>query len=108
MNSSLLLAEAVAQGALSDDEAYEIAQADVIVHGRRREDGTPVYLVVEVSWGVGPTDVQRARQRAALLAKLGTPTVPVVAGARITPAARRLAQDLHVQQLTNGQVLPPA
>jgi hypothetical protein len=52
----------------------------VVVRGRRREDGTEIYLGVEVSWGVGLHDVQRAAERAALLARLGTPALPVVGG----------------------------
>ena len=76
---------------LLEFEAQEIYEADVIVRGRRLEDGTAVYLLVEVSWGVGRHDVERATQRAALLARLGTPVVPVVAGKRITTAAARLA-----------------
>src|SRR5438105_10016240 len=54
-------------GILSDADAQALYEADVIVRGRRAEDRTEVYLVVEVSWGVGPHDVERAAQRAALL-----------------------------------------
>jgi len=38
-------------------KADAVLQADVIVRGRRWEDGTEVYLVVEISWGVGLHDV---------------------------------------------------
>src|SRR5438034_4896873 len=55
-----LLDTAVTQGQLSRDEADAVLQADIVVRGRHREDGTEVYLVVEVSWGVGLHDVQRA------------------------------------------------
>jgi len=92
---------------LLEFEAQEIYEADVIVRGRRLEDGTAVYLLVEVSWGVGRHDVERATQRAALLARLGTPVVPVVAGKRITTAAARLAQRQQVWQLTNGRAVAP-
>jgi hypothetical protein len=92
---------------LLEFEAQEIYEADVIVRGRRLEDGTAVYLLVEVSWGVGRHDVERAAQRAALLARLGTPVVPVVAGKRITTAAARLAQRQQVWQLTNGRAVAP-
>jgi len=92
---------------LLEFEAQEIYEANVIVRGRRLEDGTAVYLLVEVSWGVGRHDVERAAQRAALLARLGTPVVPVVAGKRITTAAARLAQRQQVWQLTNGRAVAP-
>src|SRR5215813_12697335 len=99
-----LLDTAVAQGRLSEDEADEILQADVVVRGRHREDGTEVYLVVEVSWGVGLHDVQRAVERAALLARLGTPALPVVAGFWVTPEAEEPARALRVWQVTDGRV----
>jgi len=102
-----LLDEAVAQGHLSQDEADALLQADVVVRGRRREDGAEVYLVVEVSWGVGLSDVQRAAERATLLARLGTPALPVVAGFWITPEAQEPARALHVWQVTDGRVIPP-
>src|SRR5262245_43294568 len=102
-----LLDAAVTQGQLSRDEADAVLQADVIVHGRRWEDGTEVYLVVEASWGVGLHDVQRAVERAALLARLGTPSLPVVAGFWVTPEAQEPARALRVWQVTDGRVTPP-
>jgi len=102
-----LLDAAVTQGRLSEDEADEILQADVVVRGRHREDGTEVYLVVEVSWGVGLHDVQRAAERAALLPRLGIPTLPVVAGFWVTPEAQEPARAFRVWQVTDGRVTPP-
>jgi len=102
-----LLDAAVTQGRLSEDEADEVLLADVVVRGRRREDGTEVYLVVEVSWGVGLHDVQRAAERAALLARLGAPALPVVAGFWVTPEAEEPARAFRVWQVTDGRVTPP-
>lgn len=75
-----LLLDAVDTGVLSDTEAHEISLADIVVRGKHGKGGPEIYLVVEVSWGVGVRDVERAVQRAALLARLGTPVLPVVAG----------------------------
>src|SRR3990172_122773 len=77
-----LFEHAIAAAELSDEEAHEIALADVVVRGRRLTDGVPVYLVVEVSVsvGVGLGDVQRALRRAALLARTGVTALPVVPG----------------------------
>jgi hypothetical protein len=75
-----LFEDARERGILSDAEVDQITSVDLVVRGKRKEDGTEVYLVVEVSWGVDPADVERAAQRASLLAKIGTPTIPVVAG----------------------------
>lgn len=102
-----LLEQAVLQGYLSEDEADEVMQADVIVRGRRREDDSEAYLVVEVSWGVGLSDVQRAAERAALLSRTGISALPVVAGFWITPEAQEPARAWHVWQVTDGQVTPP-
>ncbi len=95
------------QGRFSREEAEEILQADVVVRGRRWEDGAEVYLVVEVSWGIGISDVQRASDRAVLLARTGTPTIPVVAGSWVSPEAQEPARALRVWQVTDGRVSPP-
>lgn len=103
-----LLDDAIDAGVLSAEQAREISLADVIVRGKRSQDGAEVYLVVEVSWGVGSQDIGRAVQRAALLERVGTPTIPVVAGRRVTVEATRLAQTEQVWQLTDGYAVPPA
>ena len=90
-----------------EEEADEVAQADVVVRGRRREEGAQVYLVVEVSWGVGVSDVERAGRRASFLAKTGTPTLPVVAGRGINQEAADLCREMKVWQLVDGWAVSP-
>jgi hypothetical protein len=102
-----LLEDAHEHGVFSDAEIQELYDADLVVRGRRAVDGTEVYLVVEVSWGVGPYDVERAARRAALLARIGVVVMPVVAGERLTAEAGRLAQQHQVWQVTAGHVIPP-
>ncbi len=102
-----LLEDAREHGVFSDAEVQELYDADLVVPGRRAVNGTKVYLVVEVSWGVGPYDVERAARRAALLARIGVAVIPVVAGERLTAEAGRLAQQHQVWQLTAGHVIPP-
>src|SRR2546421_488907 len=102
-----LLEDAREHGVLSDAEVQELYDADLVVRGRRAVDGTEVYLVVEVSWGVGPYDVERAARRATFLAGLGVVVIPVVAGERLTAEAGRLAQQHQVWQITAGHVIPP-
>jgi TolA-binding protein len=103
-----LLAPAINQGLLSEDGADEVLQADVVVRGRQRDDGAEVYLVVEVSWGIGTGDVERAVRRASLLAQTGLQTLPVVAGERITDEAAELARAMRAWQVLDGQALPPS
>ena len=85
-----IIEDARDRGMLSDIEAQDLYEIDLVVRGRRSEDGTEVYLVVEVSWGVGPHDVERAVQRARALSHIGLATIPVVAGEHILPEAREL------------------
>lgn len=84
-----------------------MALADLVIRGRRREDNAEVFLVVEVSWGVGPYDVERAAHRAELLRRTGVMAMPVVAGKAILPEAASRARELQVWQLTDGQVVTP-
>lgn len=102
-----LIEDARNHGLLSDTDAADLYEADLVVRGRRAEERTEVYLLVEVSWAVGPHDVERAAQRASLLALTGVTALPVVAGKRVTVEARRLAQQRRVWQLTDRQVVPP-
>lgn len=102
-----MLEAAIAAGTLSVETAHEVALADLIVRGRRPTDGATVHLVVEVSVGVGVSDVQRARDRAALLARVGVTTLPVVAGEWVTPDAADAARGLRVWQLTDAHVVAP-
>jgi hypothetical protein len=102
-----LLEDAVEQGQLTDAEKDEAILTDVVVRGRYQGSGAEVYLVVEVSWGVGIHDVERAVQRAAVLGKLGIPALPVVAGKAMTAQAEQLAHEQHVWQVIDGQAVSP-
>jgi hypothetical protein len=103
-----LLDDAVDQGQLSIAEKDEIMLADPVVRGRRRDDDTAVYLLVEVSWSIGPYDVERAVKRAALLSRLGTPVLPVVAGRIMTETVEQLARERKVWRVTDGRTVGPA
>jgi hypothetical protein len=103
-----LLAEAVARGALSEEGADEVGWADVVVRGQGRDDGTDLYLVVEVSWGVGTSDVERAMRRVALLAQTGVQPLPVVAGDHIIDEAAELCRAMRVWQVLDGRVIAPS
>ncbi|MBI3797256.1 MAG: hypothetical protein HY268_09865 [Deltaproteobacteria bacterium] len=102
-----LLDDAVEAGVLPEDYADDIALADIVLRGKHKHDGTDVYLLVEVSWGVGPTDIERAARRAARLAQLGTPVIPAVAGRRLTAEVAELARTKQVWQIMDGYTLAP-
>lgn len=61
------LREHVSARRLTQAEAVRIARTDLVFGSSR--DGQPAYLLVEVSWSVDVSDVQRAIERAALLRK---------------------------------------
>jgi chromosome segregation ATPase len=99
-----MLDDAVDQGRLTEEERDEVLLADLVLSGRRRQDGAEAYYVVEVSSAIDPHDVQRAINRAGLLARLGQPAVAVVAGRSIGPDAATYAQDNSVAQVLDGHV----
>ena len=103
-----MLEAAEEQGVLSATESSEILLTDLVYRGTRRGFGTEVYVVTEVSWGVGVEDVRRAAQRSQLLSKVGTPAIAAVAGEWVTPEAQSLAVELKVWQLTAQKVIEPA
>jgi hypothetical protein len=87
---AVLLDDAQDAGQVSPGERDDVLAADVVVHGRRREDGREIYLVVEASVAVDVGDVDRASRRAMALGKVHA-AAPVVAGERITPDAQEHA-----------------
>ncbi len=97
-----LLDDAMDSGVLTETERDDLIETDVVVHGRKREDGAEVYLIVEVSWGIGPSDVSRASQRARTFSKLGWQTLPVVAGEWADDDAKEAARRNGVVILLDG------
>ena len=74
-------------GNITWKESDDLALADVIVRATR-QDGSPVYVVAEISITVQERDRARAHRRAALLEKAtGVTSIPVVIGvSEETPA----------------------
>jgi hypothetical protein len=102
-----LLDDAVDEGRLTPEERNAIMRTDVVLSGRRRDDGQDIYLLVEVSGGVRTHDVERALDRAALLSKLGRPVLPIVAGRRIHEDAAAMARTTGAWYAGEGQITPP-
>jgi hypothetical protein len=102
-----LLDDAVEQGRLTAAERDDLLLADLVVSGRRRADQADVFFVAEVSAGIGVEDVRRAVDRATILARLGVPVIPVVAGDRITSEAEEYARARGAWQLLDGRIVAP-
>jgi hypothetical protein len=102
------LDDAVLAGQLTNQERTAILAADLVLTGVGRDDQAEIYLVVDVSWGIGVSDVARAAQRARLLERLGRPAMPVVAGDRIDSESEALARMHGVWWVLDGHTTAPA
>ena len=81
-----LLDEAESQGLIGSEDTDELDRADLVLTA----DGPADYLLAEVSITVQQDDIDRAAERAALLAKAtGRTVAPFAIGAREEPSLRR-------------------
>lgn len=104
---SQMLEDALEAGKITKEERDDLLVTDLVVRGRWHEDGEPVYLVIEISWGIGMDDTKRALRRARAFAKLGIRTVPVVAGERATENAIEEAHEFGIWRVMDGRIEPP-
>ena len=104
---AVIVDDAIDAGQITAREGDDLVAADIVVRGRPTASQSDVYLVIEVSWGVGKDDVERAARRAAILAKLGTPALAAVAGEFVTADAAELARTEGVWQVMDGRVIAP-
>ena len=102
-----LVDDAEDAGCLSEQEANSLLHADLVIRGRCKETKSEAYLTVEVSWGIGVSDVERAADKAELLRKMGKTAFPVVAGACISPDAMAPTKARKVWRVTNGKATAP-
>jgi hypothetical protein len=94
-------------GQLTTAEFDDLRLTDLVLSGRRREDGAEVYLLVELAPSIRRQDVARATRRARILEKLGRPVLPIVGGKQIDPEAAALARASGVWQVVDGQTIAP-
>ena len=92
------LAQAQAEGKITADQAFQLDRADYIVYGRQNADDAGVYFVAEVSWTLGQNDIDRARERADIMAAAsGGNAIAVVIAQEIAPP--------QVEQAAAAQVI---
>jgi outer membrane murein-binding lipoprotein Lpp len=91
-------------GRLSDSEWKQLLALDFLFRGTLGvERDAPEHLVVlEVSQVVDSRDVQRAHDRAAILARTGLASIAAVGGRRLTDDAAALAGELGVRTLVDS------
>ena len=90
--------DAIVAGAFERADRRFVLALDLALRGRDWDTNEEKCLAVEVSVGLGQSDVERAKSRAILLEKLlGVPAIPVVAGYSIAPEFQQLADGQGVQ-----------
>ena len=83
-------------GSITDQQAYDLDLADIIVVGSGAPDQGN-YAVIEVSETIGDDDVDRARERAEILARAASePVVAAVIGKAVSDANRQRADQSGV------------
>ena len=90
------LQAALQEGYISEWEYTQVLASDLLWDGRLRATGEPVVLVVEASWRVEPSDVERAAERAGILRQAGLKALPVAAGKEWPAEVEALAYERKV------------
>jgi hypothetical protein len=90
---------------LTADEKDEVLRLDAIIRGKTQSPATQdeVYVALEASVTINQNDIERVRQRAALLRRTGVRVVSVVAGEVIEPEAEEDAVANAVAILRDGR-----
>ena len=98
------LTEAAEQGDAAFNQVNNLLSCDLIISGRRRGEQQREYAVFEASVTVGDDDVNRALERAAILAALtGSPARGVAIGAALGNAQAELAQSKGVSAIAYAE-----
>ena len=91
------------QNLIDYDEMEALDEADIIASGRRR-NGSPVFVVVEVSETADDNDIDRAEERAAILQRATQQaSVAVVIGKDISDTNRQRAARQEVDVIILGE-----
>ena len=86
-----LMETATEAGSVTDEQGYELDLADIIIAGSGAPGGAD-YAVIEVSETIGDNDVDRAHERAAILARaVSEPVTAAVIGKSVSDANRQRA-----------------
>ena len=91
-----LMETATEAGSVTDEQGYELDLADIIIAGSGAPGGSD-YAVIEVSETIGDNDVDRAHERAAILARaVSEPVTAAVIGKSVSDANRQRAARSNV------------
>ena len=91
-----LIDSASEAGAITDEQAYDLDRADIILSGDN-SPGQFGFAVIEVSETIGDSDVDRAYERASILARvINEPVAAAVIGKAVSDANRQRATQIGV------------
>ena len=89
-----LIEDALDAGRITAADAEDLKRIDAVAKGKNPDDGSDVYLALEVSYVADQHDLERAIRRAGLLAlATGAHAKAVIAGKTITAGAMSLAEE---------------
>jgi len=89
---------------VSAEEFQSVLDADLLWSGKLWDTDEEVILVLEASWKVHESDVERAVQRAEVLRRVGLKALPVTAGEEWPDEVEALALRERVVITRNGRV----
>lgn len=90
---------------LSEEEWDELSVIDLLLSAKHPETKAPIHLVVVISGMLFVDDVERARERAAILRRCGVEAYPALAGEGITPEAQEMVSRFGILTLLDGRAL---
>jgi rubrerythrin len=91
-------------GRVSAEEYQSVLDADLLWRGKLWDTDEEVILVLEASWKVHESDVERAAQRAGVLRRIGLKALPVTAGKEWPEQVEALAIQERVVITRDGRV----
>lgn len=91
-------------GTINLRDFRRVLASDLLWEGQLRDSGETVVLAVEASWKVDRDDIERARERAAILRDIGVTVIPVVAGYDWPDELRGVAQSHAVVVVNEGLI----
>ena len=92
-----LAADAEEKGLISEKQYIALLELDLVVEGLLKHDKRPVVLAIEISHKVFESDLERAFERANILAYLlGKEVIPTVIGSEVEEKISELAVEKGV------------
>ena len=84
-------------GLITREQGDGLFRADAVISGTRGADRSPLHAVAEISVTIGQNDIERAEERAVILATvMGEPAKGLVIGDSISEPDRRRAERSEV------------